>query len=58
MRCPHRYRRLYDCYDLAVSTDHYTSSEWIRQAIVGVLDRDIVLRPQRNRVRRSIESLE
>ncbi|KAE9108655.1 hypothetical protein PF007_g12574 [Phytophthora fragariae] len=53
-----RYRRLYDASDLAADTDTYNSSEWIRDAIVGVLERDTVLRPQRNRIRRSTEAQE
>ncbi|KAF1780859.1 hypothetical protein GQ600_11682 [Phytophthora cactorum] len=53
-----RDRRLYDSSDLAGRTDNYTSSEWIHQHIVRILERDTVLRPQQNRVSRSSESLE
>ncbi|KUF93215.1 hypothetical protein AM588_10009113 [Phytophthora nicotianae] len=51
-----RYRRLYESSDLVVDTDTYNSSEWVRDAIVGLVPN--ISRPQRNRIRRAQEEKE
>ncbi|ETO81929.1 hypothetical protein F444_03844 [Phytophthora nicotianae P1976] len=53
-----RYRQLYDSSDLLVDTDTYNSSEWIRGAVVDLLERDTILRPQLNQARRRRETQE
>ncbi|KAG6955632.1 hypothetical protein JG688_00011795 [Phytophthora aleatoria] len=54
----HHYRRLYESSDLSFDADTYNNSEWIRDAIVELLEREPILRPRRNRVRREQEEKE
>lgn len=51
-----RYRRLYESPDLAIDTDTYDCSEWVRDAVVRLAPK--ISRPQRNRVRRAQEGKE
>ncbi|ETO84825.1 hypothetical protein F444_01312 [Phytophthora nicotianae P1976] len=49
------YRQLYQSSDLNADTDTYNSSGWVREALVGLVEHDMVNRPQRNRARRERE---
>ncbi|POM62800.1 hypothetical protein PHPALM_27989 [Phytophthora palmivora] len=50
-----RYRRLYDSSDLATDSDSYNNSEWARDAIVGFIKNNSIMRPSRNQARRARE---
>ncbi|KAG3062911.1 hypothetical protein PI125_g24445 [Phytophthora idaei] len=52
------YRRLYESSDLSIDADTYNNSEWIRDVIVELLEREPILRPRRNRVIREQEEKE
>ncbi|KAF1786802.1 hypothetical protein GQ600_4973 [Phytophthora cactorum] len=47
------YRRLYNSSDLSEDTDTYSSSEWIRDAVLTQLEHGTTLRPQRSTARQS-----
>ncbi|GMF48693.1 unnamed protein product [Phytophthora fragariaefolia] len=53
-----RYRRLYDSSDLATDTDSYNTSEWVRDALVGLIDNNAIMRPSHNQARRAREQEE
>ncbi|KAG6945073.1 hypothetical protein JG688_00016752 [Phytophthora aleatoria] len=52
------YRRLYNSSDLSEDTDTYSSSEWIRDAVLTQLELGTTLRPQRSTARQSRKLLE
>ncbi|POM62456.1 hypothetical protein PHPALM_28395 [Phytophthora palmivora] len=53
-----RYRRLYDSSDLATDSDSYNNSEWARDALVGFIENNSIMRPSRNQARRAREQEE
>lgn len=52
------YRRLYQSSDLAIDGDTTSCSEWARNALVGLIEHEAILRPMRNIARRAQQSRE
>ncbi|KAF1780846.1 hypothetical protein JG687_00017375 [Phytophthora cactorum] len=52
------YRRVYNSSDLSEDTDTYSTSKWIRDAVLSQLEHGATLRPQRSTARQSRELLE
>ncbi|KAE8999239.1 hypothetical protein PR001_g19117 [Phytophthora rubi] len=48
-----RYRRVNDPSDLATDMYSHNNSEWVRDALVGLIENNSIMRPSRNPARRA-----
>ncbi|GMF60747.1 unnamed protein product [Phytophthora fragariaefolia] len=47
-----RYRRLYESADLTIDTENFDNPEWVRDALVRLLENNMIMRPSRSRAAR------